>query len=746
MKNLISIIIILISLGIFGFFGLLATLDYKRAQQDIASLLKQDANDIGEIEKVEIKKLPFPTIIAHNINIPGVVRAKEARVTFTIASILKRHLQIDEIILDEPSFHLTIRAKYENDTLSYGRAKLHTSHIGQFLSNYPDLRDMIVASIPSSVTDITFDIVVSDQYLTLTNMDVKSDLIACSGNTALARTNKAVSNLKLHCDKIRLVNYELQNVAIAGNADKEILNLTSASGEMASGGSFDISGNITKNEYRSGFDGHIALEHKDLNIVLDKIGLQSLVSPNPTNGALETKVRITPAEVVLHNLTGQIGSLKIAGNSDIKLIGDTPRILLQFNIADFDSTKEYPILTPALNYVTALFKDTQSQGYLAKFASIRSIPYLGSYDFAFASPVIFGRQADSLKLSGAIDGSNLISSFNYLEGANNLIGSATLITAGLKPELRISITNGKWASDYLNISGLLATNNLLEQHDLSKVKVETEIALESLTQNDVVFKDFKFKASNTGNTITVENFGATLGPSNFQINGSITSGSPMTMNLAYIYNGFDFNQITNFFGPGLNISGIANSVGTISTNGNTTKELLYNLYLKAKFIANSLDITGCDIDGFVNKLNNLSYDAQNLDRDFKLATNSGSMKLHQITGDYGMDSGLLSFKNVAFLSEAASGSLAMGYNIYTKDFSLSSLWSLYLRLSESNNGTTSFGISVKKDGQNFVKQLNDVELLKSFNIRANRNPGGIVTTPTPLAPQVQDNSSIVTNQ
>jgi hypothetical protein len=206
MKNLISILIIMISLMAFGFFGLLLTLDYKKVQQDLTILLAQHTNNTaGVIGRVEVRKVPFPAIIIHDITIPGVLNAKEALVDFTIRSLLRRNPQINKITIDEPSLHLVIHANYEDDNLSYGRATLRASHIGEFLSNYPDLQDAIVGTIPADSTNITFDIVASDQYLTLTNMDVKSQFMTCSGQVALSRAVGLASNLKLNCDQILLL-------------------------------------------------------------------------------------------------------------------------------------------------------------------------------------------------------------------------------------------------------------------------------------------------------------------------------------------------------------------------------------------------------------------------------------------------------------------------------------------------------------------------------------------------------------
>ncbi len=704
----------------FIFVWILLTIDYKKIEADLQFLLAEDATKNGSIGNIEVQKFPFPVIIVRDIDVPGVFHANKARVDFIISSILKRRPQISEITIDEPALRLRISAAYENDVLSYGKATLRTDHISKFLSNYPDLKEMITDAVPADETTITFDIVSGKKYLTLTNMKVDSGSLSCVGQVDIAQASTQSSGLKLSCDKIRLVDDEMTNVEIAGDANKDTMNITTASGNLASGGSFQLAGNITKNAHRSMFSGKVALAHNDINAALIKVDMGYAATTTPAKTILNGDLVITPVEIIFSNIKGDMGTLKLDGNFELKLIGETPRLLFRLGVNGFDSSVDSPVITPLAQYAASMFQNLGDKTYLVKFTPIRDIQYIGNFDISFGPSIVSDQKVDAMKFSGRVGGGALnIDSFEYSAGDNHLLGSAALSTISLKPDFKLNVTGGSWHTDGLTMENFLFLAS--QDTGVNKISMATDIKLDALSQNDYSFHDFKFKANNTNDIINIDILAGNLGLSHIQMNGNLTTGLPLNANLAYVYNGIDVSRVSSIFSSSVGLTGIANSVGTISTNGDSAEALLYNLYMKSKFIATDLQVNGCNIDAFIKKLNDLQYNPKDMNKDFDLALSSSSMKLSNITGDYGIDSGILSFKNIALTTPLASSTFALDYNVYNQDLNLSSLWSFYFSLSDSNTRPNSFGFTIKKDGQDFVKHLDNTSLLKAFRVRNGRN-------------------------
>lgn len=744
MKIAVSITVIILSLLAFAFAGILMSTQYKQAQQEFINLLSADATSEVAIGKIEVEKFPALKLIAYDIKIPGVLEADKMIVNFSFSSILQRKPRITNIEVHQAGLDFNLLAQYDGDKLSYGKATIRTGHIAQFLKNYPDLQELMRATVPAHTTDLNFDLVASDEYLTLANLSINSSVLKCSGEIAITRVATSNSKMKLICDKVQLKDEALSSVTISGHSDQNGLLLKTASGNIASGGSFDLNGYLTKNAYRSAFEGRVSFKHNDINAALSKLGFESLAVNNAAVTEIESDFKITPVEFLLDNIKGQIGSLGISGSSNIKLIGDMPRLFMNVNVSGFDSSLEYPAVTPMLNYFYSLFQGTEDRNYIAKFVPIRNINYLGNYQISLISPVIAGKAAGSLDISGNVSvGKVEVTTFDYSSGDEHLEGSMSLNTVSLKPIFNFSIKDGSLSTDSLKVANLLTLNSSLQNADLTKVSLTADISLDFLSQDSVKFEEVKIKLQNDGNVVAIPYLKATLGDSDIQINGTVTLASPVNINLAYIYNSVDLSKISPFFGSNLDLKGIANFAGIISTNGTSAEELLYKLSTKSKFIATQIDVKNFGIDNLIIKLSNLNYDKRKLDEDLKSAGTSGSTSLNSVTGNFTMDSGTVELKNVMLASQYTSATFEFVYNIYNQEYRYSSLWSFQFPISANNSSSTSIGISEEKKGEVIKKNFDTDSLLKLFNTRAMQSTipnvdggaGMIMSAPPQVQPQ-----------
>jgi hypothetical protein len=113
----------------------------------------------------------------------------------------------------------------------------------------------------------------------------------------------------------------------------------------------------------------------------------------------------------------------------------------------------------------------------------------------------------------------------------------------------------------------------------------------------------------------------------------------------------------------------------ISTNGNSTEELFYNLYTKSSFIAKDYAIYNFGIDDFITKIASQEYDFQNLKQDLKNSVISGTTVIQEMSGDLELTKGLMQFKNLNLRTKYSAATAIAALSIYDLQIKLSSILS-----------------------------------------------------------------------
>lgn len=705
-----------------GFISLIV--NYNPVQGHIKDLLSNNAIKEASIGKIEVSKFPLPKIILNDIAISDNVHIAKVTISLNFISILKAKPEISNISASGKDFNLSIKIHYSEGKPIYGKATANLSDLTALLNNYPDLKIAAEGFIAPENTMITFDIVHSDEYLSLANMQLSSPRITATGDVWLALKSGTPNKVKLECEKLKILSDELQKISAIIAFDDNVLTLETFSGTIGSGGDIKISGDITGSNYRSMFKGHIDANHNDLNLLLNNLSLQNYTSANAAKTSLSSDIKITPIEISLYNLTSNIADLEIKGGTAIKFIGNTPRIVSDITLTGFDSNKPMPFITPLYLYLSSLKDKMQDQTYVIKFIPLRSIKSLGTFKTTLIKPVLGEHNADLITFSGNISPGNLIiDSLQYESGNNNFTGNASLTTSIIKPKLRIDITDGNIQTNFLTLDNLLALNQeLAENYDIAKASIDLTANLNSITQNNTKYDKINLKFSTDDTTILLPNLSFKKDNSSFVTNGNLVIAPSMQINLAYAYNLMDIKSAMDYFISGLGVSGIVSSNGVLYTHGNTVAALLYNLYIKSDFIAENMQINGYQIDDFIDQINTLTYNPSHIEHDAENKTKAGLTKLSKISGSYTMNLGRITLEKMQFSTQKSTGTLAGSYNIYKEDLDLESTINFPLKLTDNYNSKSNFGMILKYHDDLFEKFVDLKQLMSDLNKRVRNTP------------------------
>ena len=478
------------------------------------------------------------------------------------------------------------------------------------------------------------------------------------------------------------------------------------------------------------FKGHIDANHNDLNLLLNNLSLQNCASSTVAATSLSSDIKITPIEISLYNLTSKISDLEIKGGAAIKFIGNTPRTVADITLAGVDSNKQMPFITPLYTYLSSLKDKMQDQAYVTKFIPLRSIQSLGTFTATLIKPILGEHNADLIKFSGNISPGNLIiDSLQYESDSNNFTGNASLATSIVKPKLRIEITSGDIQTDLLTLNNLLALNQeLANNYDITKASIDFIANLNSITQNGTKYDKVNLKFSNDNATILLPNLSFQKDTSSFVTNGNLVIAPSMQINLAYAYNLMDIKPAMDYFISGLGVSGVVSSNGVLYTHGDTIAALLYNLYIKSDFIAENMQISGYQIDDFIDQVNTLTYNTNNLAQDAENKTKTGITKLSKISGNYTMNLGRIVLHKMQFSTAKSTGILAGSYNIYKEALDLESTINFPLKLTDNYNSKSNFGIILKYHDDLLEKFIDLKQMTIDLNRRVRNTPLNIPRT------------------
>ncbi|WP_341756045.1 MULTISPECIES: AsmA-like C-terminal region-containing protein [unclassified Candidatus Tisiphia] len=662
------------------------------------------------------------------------------------------------------NFHLL--ETYIDSKLINGKAEYLIQHLADILHILvPDLDSLFRKFNPNEKINIKFDILPTPQLLKLENITIESNSLAGNGSIYLNKSDDVTSTIKLYfpkinakslitssnnikqfsnsvfglrflfdnksiitdilVDQIILNNDEvLNNTKILLNLDKGVLVVNDFSGMIKSGGRFQLIGNVTQNSVRSIFDGTIHLQHNDLNSILNTLGYEQAVSTKPTAFILSSDLKLTLIDVYLQNLMLKTENTKVTGNITARFIGSMPHFIAVLDFSSIDLNKEdYPIISPIVKFAKSLSENMKGESYLAKYIPIRTVDYLGNFDIMINDLLIGNNSFGKAYILANVSPGNIeISNFDIRTSSDYLNLSANLLASNIKPQLKVTINDGSLNVNFLTPESLLnLRNKLLNEFDLEKIELKLDCMLSTIIQGALVLQNLKLGLANNNALFKINNFEVNLLLGKLKAEGNILL-DPYTINFVYALNSIDLAQLSNILPKGLlnNYGGMSIN-GTLTTNGDNLKKLLYELNIQSDFVVKNAKISNFSIDSFIEKVNNKDYNLNYLKEDVTQAMYQGQTELDSVRGNIQLKNGIVTVKDIIFNTKYTSGAASLAVNIYNWDMALSSILSFYIadlkpNQSDSNNKNTPINLKIKTSGTMFepIKTLDENELTKAL--------------------------------
>lgn len=701
-------------------------IDSKKIEHSIKELSSNQESSQIKIGSVEVTKLPIPKVVLTSVAI-GPLFFNKVTLNIGLKSILMRDPKISALSILDSGISTNLAFFYENNTAIIAKGTGKISNIYSLLNNYIEIPEESENVLPSTDIKLNFDIKLSDDQLQINNLSIHSDKMNGQGVGAISLIED-FSNIKINFSNISLVDDSLENIDFALTLKDSHLYLDQLSGNIASGGEFKIVGDFTIDNNVPIFLGHLDLKHNNINVFVSKMQLNHFTSSIDAIFNCSSDIKITPIEFSTKNMNMNVGEIIISGVNSFKIIGTLPRITSEVQISGFDYNKETPIISPLIRYFVSLKDGMKEQDYVGKFIPLREVKSIGFFDITLDKPVIGDITVDIIKLSGNfLSGKIVVDSFEYKSDTTNLTGAIELSTSLLMPSFAVKINGGNINMNVINLNNILALNKTLyEDYDLSKIKLSCDINMDSVIRNDIEYKNVKITAYTAENAIIVSNASLNCLTSSIITNGNIGISPDITFDFGYAYNSFNINDVLSYIVSGLDVNGLVSSNGRISTYGSNVAELLYNLNITSKFVADSLKINGYDIDNVINKINNPGYIFDNnksmalqtsstyafspLEKDLENATSSGNTTLSKVRGDMKMNLGSIIVDNLEFVTAKSKGNLHMYYNIYNNELHLQSNVNFSLVLSSNNSVDTGFAI-ILENNNNLFETFIDIKKL-----------------------------------
>ncbi len=668
--------------------------------------------------------------------------------------------------LSNPHYILDLNETYQNFVLSGGKAQLKLQNMAHFVNdNLPELSSMWDSNLSFEPVDITFDISMQDESITLSDLKFDSNWLKGSGSLLLNKNSNEPLKLDLRLSQIDLSsskknnnnnfnkfkssNYfssfmrgiiaeivvdqvllangkKINDVKFISGTSKDSILVKNFSGKIASGGYFAIDGEITHNNFRSLFNGKLNLQHQDINILLQTMGIDSF-NKTPSPFSLMTDLKCSLIDLYFSNMILKTNDAQLTGIVSAKLIGSTPRFSGFLNFSGLDLDKfNYPVISPLYAYAKSLFQNMKSKDYINKFIPIRTLSYLGNFDITFNDLNIDKFKFDNINLLLAIKDDQIALNNLYLNNGVDYVNlDANLNVKNIKPKLDIKINNAVLPIESISPSTLLALrNNILDNYSLDKINLSWDFNIAKIYNKDFAIEKIKFTGENDNILLLISNFNANFLGGEFKGQGSILL-DPYTINFAYALNSLDLSKLSSALPKNmLNVDGAASFNGMFTTNGDSLEKQLYNLYSKSNLVVKDLKLKNISIDNFIENINTVNYDFKQLPNDMKTALLTGETQISSLKGDLELASGITTIKDAKFQTNYSSGIAAGSFNIY--DFNINFLSSLTFYTIEKSLGRNYENRNIAKMGIKFTgsifqpkKVADTTDLMQNLQIRKN---------------------------
>lgn len=618
-------------------------------------------------------------------------------------------------------FTANISEQYESGMLKSGvvqmKSKNLVSRLGKLI---PDINQISTSLASDEEVTVTLDIEPVHHWMNFKSIKISSPSIDGTGEISLSKEGADKDKIKIHFSKIDLSSWvkksdenvpepvgfasgskfdfnknkfdasisaekiimgeknSMSDVSLKAHIENNKFIIKEFGGKINQDGSFRVSGSATQNDFRSLFEGKILLEHQDLNDLLVHMGDESWRSKEELPFVMNADIKLNSVDVSLRNILIKMNGNEIRGGASVKYIGNTPRINTDLKVKDANiDENSLPIVKAIYDYSMGLIHNSKEETYLNRFIPLRKITSMSTYSVSFDKVTSGGEEYSNVSLNLQLSpGRANISNLYIAKGDDFIDFSADLHAQGVKPVLNVRIKDGSLPVTFLGANQALELRKkIMEDYDLSKFDLRVNAYMTKLYQGDFTLGRMFFTANIGEKLFDIKKFDADIFGGRWQSSGSILL-DPFTFNFVYALNSAQVTLIREAVPEGyINTDGAISLRGMWTTNGATTKEMLYNFYTKSTIITKNIEIGNFSIDEFLRKISTKGYNDENLKQDKKQALLTGSTKITDLQMEAELTKGELDLRDIKFKTAFTSGIAAAKFNIYDFNVNINSEFS-----------------------------------------------------------------------
>lgn len=665
--------------------------------------------------------------------------------------------------IDTTNYSLSLQESYKNGMLEFGNGKVTIVNSAAYIANFMPSGFDIRSYLNNSPNDIAieFQLTSSPEAVNLSDIKFSGDEIKGVGSATISKSGQSSAELNfeyidlsqnidfnqnnkdvtygynqesnlygdwvLSCgiDKLKIGENTISNVQLQADSQNEKVRLHQFSGQFDEENDFLITGQLTKNAFRNIFQGNIEFQHSDITPLLSMITTEEIKQEQALPFAFSSKFSITPVYLSLQDLDITLSDMHVKGNYSVKYIGNQPRVNANLNVdsLNLSASSQLDCINEMSDWVKSLFLDMKDSDYQNKFIPLRQIDFYGSYNIAIDNVMYnnakYPNIAFNLEVAPGIMEVNRL----YLSNEHSWVDCSISIAAqGVKPAISVTFYNGKILSSILSFEELLKERlKLLEHYDLSKVNLIISGYIDEIRDEKKQFGRIVFYTNNEDNLFKFEKLEFDSLGGRAQMTGSILL-EPFTVNFSYGLASANLEMVSDFI-PGnlIDTPGLVSASGILSTNGNSVEELLYNLYSKSSLIAKGVVWKNLSIDDFISRINNESYNIDNLQYDLDQMLLTGTTNISDMKLDFSISRGAFDFENINFKSKLTSSAGNMSFNLYEQTIEASLVSNFYIlfkrKFKPGSYQPIASKLEISGDLKNLKKTFESEKIQEILNVR-----------------------------
>lgn len=699
----------------------------------IAELISREALNV----RANIKKLEFVEVdhdvplVIDNFNFDGLGKNTEFTGTLPAIGELTGHFKYEDdnvvqfgVEINSTGFNAKIEEKYQGALLKNGKIELKSRNLASKIGRMiPDLSQFTSTLNSSEEVRITLDIEAVNNWIKLNNIKIESNSIAGEGRMEMSKDpkdtdqiefkfskidlyslkkaaadnseeaigfaggnrfdfNKNKMSTTIIIDKIQLTeNNILKDVELRAEIEENRFNIRKFVGNIDESGRFLVSGYATQNSFRSLFIGQVSISHSDLNDLAEYVGGSEIRTENPIPYVFSSQVKLSTVDVSLQNMVVNTNNNELNGNVSMKFIGNSPRInaTLKLNNANIDENN-FPALKKVYEYAIGLTENTKSDDYLNKFIPLRKINSMSNVNINISKMVLNEKLYNDFQFNMLLSpGRVRLSDLSVQLGEDYLDMNIDLVAQGIKPVATIKINDGRIGIDFLTPGSMLdLRKKIIDEIALDKFDLVLNFYLSEVYQGDFKLNRLVFLGNTTDKLLEIQNFDTDIFRGRMKSSGSILL-DPFTFNFVYALNSASILDIAKLVPPGyINTGGAISASGMWTSNGSSTKELLYNLYTRSTVITKDITIDNFSFDDLIQKTSAPEYTIAQLQTDLKTSLLTGTTNIEDMKSDLELSKGIIKLPTIKFKTKYSSGSGSATINIYDFNLDLDSLFSFMI--------------------------------------------------------------------